>query len=716
MSKSQLKKWNVRGSFEDFAAIDEISSAIGVSKKLATILVNRGYETPEQAEAFIKKSQEILHDPFLLNDMDKAVDRIALAINYKEKITIYGDYDVDGVTSVSILYLYLEKAGANVDYYIPSRKAEGYGVSIGAINRLAQSGTKLIITVDTGVTANEETEYANSLGIDVVITDHHECADPLPNAVAVINPKRRDTTYPFASLAGVGVAFKLLCALEKKLSNCSTIDATRIVARGYSDLTAIGTVADVMPVVDENRILISVGLSKAEKTDKIGLASLIDLCRTGEGKSAYKCKTKKKLSSGFVGYTLAPRINAAGRIDSASIAVDMFLAKDERDANKYSLELCEINRERQAAENKIADEAYELVEKNGYGNDSVIILDNSEWHQGVIGIVSSRVTEKYCAPSILISFEGNENPDDIDAIGKGSGRSIEGMNLFDALEKYGGHELAAGLTIRRRNLPEFRQRMMEYAKKCFAGAEPEVVLDIDCELEGKDINLSFAEELGCLEPYGVSNPTPLFAMRNAIISDVTPVGMNRHIRLGIVKDSYAFVAMLFSTTPSEFGFTIGDEVDIAFNLDINEFNGVSSAQISIKDIRPSERELHFEKINEEIFEAVKCGESTFDGDYIIPQREDFALVYNHLLSSARLGIEAYRFSRLLSDILKQNSSSKINYVKLKLIIQVFRELNIVHIDNMDEKVFSFRIGFTKNKTSLDKSSILKKYKSMYPKK
>ncbi len=722
MIKTKDKKWSIKSHPQDDLLVDEISISLGISRPLASIIVNRGYKTKGEAEAFIKKSHEILHDPFLLNDMEKAVDRIILALNKKEKITIYGDYDVDGVTSVCILHLYLESIGAQVEYYIPCRKGEGYGVSKDAINKINENGTKLIITVDTGVTAVSEAQYARELGIDMVITDHHECTDDLPNAIAVINPKRRDTTYPFSNLAGVGVAFKLLCAIEQRISRCSLIDAVRRIAYEYADLTAIGTIADVMPVIDENRILISLGLSRAEITDKIGLASLINNCRNGEGKVVSKYKQKKKLSSGFVGFTLAPRINAAGRISSASLAVDLFLAKDDKVANDYSLQLCEINRERQATENKIADEAYEYVENNGLESKSIIILDNCQWHHGVIGIVSSRVTDRYCVPSILISFEGNENPNDPEAIGKGSGRSMNGMNLVEALsscgdllEKFGGHELAAGLSIKRKNLTEFRRRMEEYAKKCFEGIESEQILSIDCELDSQDINIKFAEELCLLEPYGVSNPTPVFSLRNAVISDITPVGLNRHLKLSIAKNNELFVAMLFSTTPQEFGLSVGDEVDLAFCLDVNEFNGVSSVQISIKDIRPSERMMHFEKINEEIFEAVKSGESTLDSEYIIPTRDDFAKVYSFLLAAARIGKETYRLSRLLSDLLKGDTDPKINYVKLKFIIKVFRELNIVAIEELDSVTFAFHIVFTKSKTSLDKSSILKKLKSMYPK-
>ncbi len=723
MSKNRNKKWNLLHSDLDNEKVENLSFELGCSRVLATLLFERGYEDKKSALAFIKKSQEILHDPFLLNDMDIAVKRIISAVKNNEKITVYGDYDVDGVTSVCNLYLYLKNIGADVDYYIPSRKGEGYGVSTEAIDKLKTRGTNLIITVDTGVTAISETEYAKKLGIDVLITDHHECTDNLPDAIAVINPKRHDTRYPFQALAGVGVIFKLLCALESEYQKIDIISATRNIAYDYSDLTAIGTIADVMPVIDENRIIVALGLLQAEKTKKIGLSALIDLCRNGEGKAPKYKQQKKKLSSGFVGFTLAPRINAAGRIGSANDAVELFLASNLQKAQELALALCEINKERQLTENMIADRVYSYIESNSYDNKSMLILDDIDWHHGVIGIVASRVSDRYGVPSILISFEGNDDPYSPEAIGKGSGRSVGGMNLVEALsscsdllEKFGGHELAAGLSIKRKNLDIFKARMEEYAKSCFAGAEPEHVLDIDCELEAQDITLDLANEISSLEPYGVSNPNPVFVLRNAILNDIIPVGMNRHLKLNLSKDNKQFSAMLFSTAPEEFLFTQGDEIDIAFNLETNEFNGISSVQMSLKDIKLSERFLDLERVNEQLYQSVKLGECNLDSSYIIPEREDFETVYKFLLSSARFGKSSYRISKLLSDMVKRKCSDNLNYVKLKFIIKVFRELNIISIEEIDNLSFSYHFTYGKGKTCLDKSNILKKLKSIYTKK
>ena len=719
MSERLRKKWNVKQCQINSNTVNDIALSLGCSDILAKLLVNRGYDNPESALKFVKKSQEILHSPFLLNDMKKAVERILTAVKNREKITVYGDYDVDGVTSVSILYLYLESIGASVDYYIPSRKGEGYGVSKDALTKLRDNGTKLIITVDTGVTAIEEAEYAKEIGLEMVVTDHHECTDVLPNVTAVINPKRHDTTYPFANLAGVGVVFKVLCAIESTLNQCDLYTATKKIAENYSDLTAIGTIADVMPVVDENRMIIAYGLDLAEKTKNIGLDVLIQMCRNNDNKIV-KNKYKKKISSGFIGFTVAPRINAAGRINSASTAVELFLSKDVDTAEKYASELCEINRERQFTENKIAEEAYEIIEENGYFLNSAIILDSPTWHHGVIGIVSSRISDKYGVPSILISFEGNDDPYDPEAIGKGSGRSVSGMNLVDALsscsdllEKFGGHELAAGLTVKRKNLTKLKERIEEYAKECFKNCDIERTLDIDSEISAKQISLSLAQEITVLEPYGVSNPAPIFTCKNMIIEDVVPVGMNRHLRLTLSKDGRTFSAMLFSVSPDEFWLNIADEVDIAFNVEVNDFAGNLNIQISIKDICKSERSIAIEEQNEQMFIDAKEGKSTLGASYIVPEREDFALVYNYLLTCARCGKENYSYSRLTSDLCRTKGNSGLNYIKVKFIINVFMELNIIFINEINASEFSFKFSFTKNKTSLDKSSILKRLKSMY---
>jgi len=496
------------------------------------------------------------------------------------------------------------------------------------------------------------------------------------------------------------------------------IDCVRRISIDYADLTAIGTIADVMPVKDENRLIVSLGLNLVDQTKNIGLGALLELCRSNETRS--RTKTKKKASSGFIGFTVAPRINAAGRISDASIAVELFLSKNEEYAQELALKLCDINKDRQLEENKIAEQAYAIIEENGLASNNVIILDDEAWHHGIIGIVASRISERYSLPAILISFEGNENSNDPEAIGKGSGRSVKGMNLVDALsscsdilDKFGGHELAAGLTVKRKYLPELRERMNEYARKCFENQAPDCALDIDCYLSPNQISLPLAGEIGILEPYGVSNPVPVFAISNMIVEDIVPIGMNRHLKLTLSKDGIAFTGMLFCVSSQDFPYEIYDEVDVAFNLEINEFLNTKSVQFNIKDIRMSERAYTEQLTLESEFIKVKNGESTLSSEEIIPQREDFALLYSFLTKEAREGKEQYSYVKLLKAIKRKYSGVTANYIKIKLMIKIFRELNIISIDEIDEYSFTFKVNYSKNKTNLEKSNILKKIKSNY---
>lgn len=718
MLSKERKKWRFKASNVDESIVGELAKALGISKVLAMLIATRGYTDVDSAREFISKSTEIMHNPFLLNDMEKGALRIIKAIDNGERISIYGDYDVDGVTSVSILYMYLSELGAHVDYYIPSRMGEGYGVSKGAIARLAENGTNLIITVDTGVTALEEVEQARDLGVDVVITDHHECHSTLPRAVAVINPKRHDSQYPFSHLAGVGVVFKLLCAMECLRTGEEMIDCVRRISLRYADLTAIGTIADVMPVKDENRLMVSLGLSLIETTNNIGLRAIVELCRTNETKT--KVKAKKKISSGFVGFTIAPRINAAGRISEASIAVELFLSKDEKKAQEYALRLCDINKDRQFEENKIAEQAYDKIEGLGEIPSGVIILEDPKWHHGVIGIVASRISERYSLPTILISFEGNEDPEDPEAIGKGSGRSIDGLNLVDALsycrdllEKFGGHELAAGLTVKRKNIDALRLKINEYAMRCFEENQPENIMDIECELDSRSANIEIASELNLLEPYGVSNPIPVFSMSGMIIEDIIPIGMNRHLKLTLSKDGRLFTSMLFCVSSQEFPYETGDEVDVAFNLEINEFRNEKNVQLNIRDIRLSETIYQEQIYLQDQFLLAESGESNLSADQIIPQRDEFALVYSFLLKESREGREKYSYIKLLDLLKRKYSNVTVNYIKLKFIVKIFKEMNIISIEETDEFSFVYRMNFSKTKTDLEASTILKKLRLIY---
>ena len=611
---SKKKIWQVAETFCNLAAIESISRDLGLSFAASRLLAGRGYTNVDAARSFLNKETELLHDPFLLADMDKAVERVLAAIYKGEKIVVYGDYDVDGVTAVTVMYTYLHDCGADVRYYIPNRIGEGYGVNFDALKSFADDGCTLVITVDTGITAIEEVEKAKEIGLDVVITDHHECRAELPEAVAVVNPCRPDCSYPFSELAGCGVAFKLVCALEMRRAGVNMYEATKAVAPRFCEFVAIGTIADVMPLTNENRIIVSYGLRLLENTENIGLCALMRASGL-ISVDADGSIIKKKITSSAVGFTIAPRLNAAGRISSAELSVELLLCRDKLRAEELSAELCETNRRRQAEENTIIEEADQKIELQCRDDDRVIVLDDNHWHHGVIGIVCSRLTEKYNLSSILISFEHNTGDEPSgDDIGKGSGRSIHGLNLFEALqncsellEKYGGHELAAGLSITRANLDSFRRAINAYADRVLAEIELCRVVDIDLRLYPEEISQRLADELYLLEPFGTGNSQPIFETDRLIISEVTPLSGGKHTKLTLHAPGLTtvFTALLFGTSTAEFDFSVGDAVDIAYNLDINEFRGRRSVQLLVRDIRKAA------------------------SDYM-PAREDFVKLYLHL--------------------------------------------------------------------------------------
>ncbi len=718
-------KWVVAASHEqmcDNLIVCEIAKELGIARPTAQLLYNRGCLSAADARSFLAKEEEQLHDPFIMKDMDKATCRIIEAIENEEKITIFGDYDVDGVTSVSSLYLYLKSQGADVSYYIPCRSGEGYGMSEGAVRKLADNGCNLIITVDTGITAVEEAKIAHELGMSLIITDHHECHAEIPEAEAVVNPRRHDCPYSFKELAGVGVVFKLLCALESVLNpDESMVNCVRNVSKQYGDLIAIGTVADVMPIRDENRLIVSYGLSLIENTDRPGLIELIDATRTES-----KYNTKKKITASFIGYTIAPRINAAGRIRDASLAVELFLADDCETAAPIAKQLCDINRERQAEENKIIEQAYaQIAADHDFENDPVIVLDDETWHHGIIGIVASRITEKYGTPSILISFEGSGEGQNEDDIGKGSGRSIKGMNLVetlgecsDLLEKYGGHELAAGLSIKRENLDEFRIRINECARKCLKDADRKTTLEAECELEAADITMQQANELYYLEPYGVSNPVPVFVLRNVLLYDTALVGGGKHTRLTVNVDGTFISAMCFRQTLTDLDIYPGDAVDVLFTLDINEYQNQRNLQMIVKDVRLTQSQFDNECAERELYDKIKQGMKPHDiglddtsADELVPTRNDFAAVYSSLRRELRVEHEMFSI-RALQHLLR-NSGVKIGYVKLKFILMTFRELNLLDVKKLDDdpEIYAFRYIYQHNKTNLEKSNIYRKLKA-----
>ena len=715
------KVWSERYVFGDAVrdnAVRQIASELGVSELFAVLLYNRGYETAEAARRFMRFEEADFHDPYMMADMEKAVKRVFEAINSGEKICVYGDYDVDGVTSVSMLYLYLCELGGDACIKIPKREGEGYGVSCAAIDTLAADGVKLIITVDTGITARDEVEYAKTVGVDFVITDHHECRIDLPDACAVVNPHRPDCEYPFKELAGVGVVFKLVCACEMKRCRDmggSMIDAIRTVCIKYADLASLGTIADVMPIVDENRLIVSMGLKLMENNPREGVKALIEASsskKMDDGK-------KRKINSGFVGFGLAPRINAAGRISDATIAVKLLLASDSEQAKYFAEELCSINRQRQIEENRIAEQAYKMIDDLAdMDKNPVIVLENNGWQQGIIGIVASKITERYGLPSILISFESSVGDEDsaFDD-GKGSGRSIKGMNLVEALGycddllvKYGGHELAAGLTVKRGNLDEFCARINEYAREHLDDEAFKIKVDVDCELNMADASIALAKEIGQLEPCGTGNAVPLFVMRDVNVKRITPTKGGDHTRLFLEKDGIGVNAMYFGVGGASLGFECGDLIDIVFNVDINDYKNVQTVQLIIRDTRLADTYTKRIEREKSRYSEVKNGDAHSIAENFVPTRDDCARVYTLLRKEYRAG-NGLTDTKTILKLLNQTGTKNINYVKLKYIFDIFNELQICSVNEIGEDIYSFEVIFQASKTSIDKSAILKRLRA-----
>ncbi len=718
--KAKGKTWITRAEFTPDAerAAGDISRALGINHIVAKLLYSRGYSTPAAASAFIKVQDEVFLNPFEMAGMNEAVARIRTAIEKNERITIYGDYDVDGVTAVSTLYLYLKEKGASVDYYIPNRSGEGYGVSCSAIDVIGANGSSLIITVDTGITANDEVDYAKKLGIDFVITDHHECRSDLPNAVAVVNPHRPDCNYPFKELAGVGVVFKVISAVEEAVFCPDRLTATLNVIRSYADLISIGTIADVMPIKEENRIIVKYGLSMIEKTERTGLSALIDVASGKDPRKPdrfSKRRKKPKITSGYIGFTLAPRINAAGRVRSATVAVELFLTNDYNRAYEIAEELCDANKERQAEENKIVQEAYDKISEIDIDRYPVIVLEANDWHHGVIGIVSSRITEKYSRPSILVSFEGNEDPNLPSAVGKGSGRSIKGLNLVDALcyssdllAKFGGHELAAGLSVTRENLPEFIEKINEYARNNLSQEDMVPVVEADMEIPFNEINLRLAEQISLLEPFGVGNPVPMFVARGVNLVELSGVSDGKHSRLTLSMSGVSVSGMFFSNSPESLGVYSGDKVDCIFSIDINEWQDRKSVQLIIKDVKPSLSQINANDADMNRFIEIKQGAHFNADECVIPERDDFVTVFRLIQNSIHQGVDVLSHRDIVSRLSGRSEMSSISYVKLKFIFMIFTEMNVVEIDEFEEDTYRFKLHFSSTKKDLEKSGILRR--------
>ena len=487
-----IKKWEIYDSNEQ--KVKEICEKYNLNKIIGKIIVNRNVTSDEDVRIFITPTRDDFHDPFLFKGMDIAVDRILQAINNKEKILIYGDYDVDGITSTTVLKKYLQERGGIVNTYIPNRLNEGYGLNKEAIKKIKEMGTDLIITVDCGISGIEEVKYAKELGIEVIVTDHHEVGEVLPDALAVIDAKRKDNTYPFNLLAGVGVVFKVIQAISIKLN----LKAEEYLK--YLDLVCVGTISDIVPLEGENRTIAKLGLMLIRVTKNLGLRELI------------KSSGYKEIDSNTISFGVAPRINACGRMGHEEEALKLFLAETKEEAVEVTKKLNEYNTLRQNTEKAIYEDAVSKIEKENIENKNSIVVGGYNWHHGVIGIVSSKVTEKYYKPSILLCFE--------DGIAKGSGRSIQGFDLYEGLtkcsellDKFGGHAMAVGLTLNKENFENFKDKFEKIAEEANI-KEMVPTIYIDEEVKLKDISMDLVKSLSVLEPFGEANKVPLFLIKN----------------------------------------------------------------------------------------------------------------------------------------------------------------------------------------------------------
>lgn len=577
----------------------------GFSPLTARVLCGRGYVSPEDAKKQLDASAPLC-DPLAMKELGAAAALLQKAVADGTKIAVFGDYDVDGITATCLLVECLRSLGADCTAHIPGRLEEGYGLNSTAIRQLAAEGVRLIVTVDCGITALDEAEYCKQLGVTLIVTDHHECKERLPDCAAVVDPHRPDRTYPHTDLSGVGVAFKLASVL---------LGSQEEAARRWCDLYCLGTIADVMPLRGENRRLVVMGLAAMQHPARLGLRALIEACGCGT----------QAVTAGTIGYVLAPRINAAGRMEHAELAVQLFLSHDPEQAAQLAQTLCRLNRERQSTESVIYREALALLRQQEPG--SAIVLAGEGWHQGVVGIVASRLSEEFCRPAFLICLDGDH--------GKASSRSYGGFNLFAALrelspllEGFGGHELAAGFTIRRENIPEFRRRICELAAAYAATGAAVPTLEIDCEVPGRLLTERNVQGLSQLEPCGTGCPKPMLCLTEAIVEQAAAVGGGKHLRLKLrSRDGAALQAIYFSA--GSLKLLPGERVDVAFTPQINEFRGARSVQLNLTDLRRVSPCEYYDRFRRH--EALLPCEA----DALTPERADVADVWNYLRANAQ---------------------------------------------------------------------------------
>lgn len=667
----------------DKAAVTALQSS-GFSRIMASILALRGFKDGKDAKNFILCDKKP-YDPMLLKGMPDAAKRIFEAIAKKEKITVYGDYDADGITATALLYTYLKDAGANVDYYIPDRESEGYGVNSAAVKKIASGGTRLIVTVDTGISAFEEAQLIKKLGICFIVTDHHDPRETLPEAFAIVDSKQPECSYPFKELAGVGVAYKLVCALEQlKTEGLSE----RTLFQKYGELVCLGTVADVVPLTDENRYIVTRGLNLISTSAGIGMSALLEAAGARAG----------RLTATYLSFTIAPRINACGRVASAADALELLTAQDPEKARELAKKLNDNNRERQEIEVSILSETIKKIDGNeALRNNPVLIVSGEGWHNGVIGIVASRLVERYGKPAVVVSFDGD--------VGRASCRSIAGFNIHDALvscsqylERFGGHELAAGFTVMRENYDALYASLNRIAN--LLPQLPTLKVHPECRLHGREISLSTARELKQLEPFGCGNPMPLFYIPAVQITALSSVGEG-HTRITFSCEGFELHAIMFGTSKKGFNFNVLDIVDLTATLGVNLYRNNEMLSVVVRDIRKSACFEYYRDLYGGLLSGSPIEPAALKLK-LKPCRNEFIDVYRLLLlQNGRISLES-----VCKTICRKNS--RFNYFKILLIIDVFSEMGLVTIDReAGSDIVTYHINSDK-KIDLTASELLKR--------
>ena len=677
----KYEKWTVAPP--DPAALAALEEA-GISPLLAAVLSARGVRAPQEARALLEGGETALEDPLALKDMAQAAGRVRLALERGETIAVYGDYDVDGITATCLLTDFLRRKGGAVIPYIPDRLEEGYGLNREAVTALKEQGASLIVTVDCGITALEETAWARSLGIDVVITDHHECKSGLPAAQAVVDPRRSDCPSACKGLAGVGVALKLAMAINGP-------EGDGDVLAEYCDLAAVGTVADVMPMTGENRTIVRLGLEELSHPRRLGLALLIREAGLED----------KAITATSIGYTLAPRINASGRMGRAQMAVELLLTRDRERGEQLAQELCALNRERQTIEGEIFRQCVDRLDRAP--QKGAVLLADPEWHQGVVGIVASRLTERYGCPAFMICLDHG--------MGKGSCRSWGGVNLFerlaecsDLLEGFGGHALAAGFTVREENIPLLSRRLREGLERALgAGASP-AALEADAEVEARELTVEAVADLDRLEPCGTGNPRPVLVLRGALIQSMSQVGRGRHLKLRLESKGTPLDAIFFSADGAELGLAPGGRVDVAFYPQINEFRGTRSVQLQVADLHPAPTRAQAERA---VYEKYRRGEGLTPAEarLLMPSRAEFVGLWRYLqrrcAGLGRVEDTASRIARGASRATGQREAAE----RVLLCLEVLAERGLIDLETGPQGV-AVSLRQVERKVDLEASPIL----------